>query len=32
VTRKAALAVFEAFAVEALTKFDVSRTEIKHWS
>jgi hypothetical protein len=32
VTRKAALAVFEAFAVEALKTVDVSRTETKHWS
>jgi hypothetical protein len=32
VTRKAALAAFEAFAVEALKTVDVSRTETKHWS
>jgi len=31
VTRKAALAAFEAFAVEALKPVDVSRTETKHW-
>jgi hypothetical protein len=31
-TRKAALAAFEAFAVEALKPIDVSRTEIKNWS
>jgi len=32
VTRKAALAAFEAFAVEALRTIDVSRTETKYWS
>jgi hypothetical protein len=32
VTRKAALAAFEAFAVEALKTVDVSRTETKPWS
>jgi len=32
VTRKTALARFEAFAVEALQTFDLSRTETKHWS
>jgi hypothetical protein len=32
VTRKAALAAFEAFAVEALRTVDVSRTETKYWS
>ena len=31
-TRKAALAAFEAFAVEALKTVDVSRTETKYWS
>jgi hypothetical protein len=31
-TRKAALAAFEAFAVEALKTVDVSRTKTKHWS
>jgi hypothetical protein len=32
VTKKTALAAFEAFAVEALKTVDVSRTETKHWS
>jgi hypothetical protein len=32
VTRKAALAAFEAFAKEALKTVDVSRTETKNWS
>jgi hypothetical protein len=32
VTRKEALAAFEAFAVEALKTVDVSRTETKYWS
>jgi hypothetical protein len=32
VTRKAALSVFEAFAVEALRTVEVSRTETKYWS
>ena len=32
VTRKAALAAFEAFAIEALKTVDVSRTETKYWS
>jgi hypothetical protein len=32
ITRKAALAAFEAFAVEALRTIDVSRTETKYWS
>jgi hypothetical protein len=32
VTRKVAVAAFEAFAVEALKTVDVSRTETKNWS
>jgi hypothetical protein len=31
VTRKVALAAFEAFAAEALKTVDVSRTETKNW-
>jgi hypothetical protein len=31
VTRKVAVAAFEAFAVEALKTVDVSRTETKNW-
>ena len=31
-TRKAALAAFEAFEVEALRTVDVPRTKTKYWS